>query len=419
MTSLFHRSTLRRALVPATCSAAVLGGIALASPPPGENSSHPDIFMALEKPSKAEQPTTPVPVQLAICLDTSGSMQGLIDSARQKIWEIVNDLALAEPAPDLTVALVTFGNDTHSHENGWVHVQTDFTQDLDLVSERLFALTTNGGTEYVGRVLDSARTQLTWADDPDALRMIVVAGNESADQDDVIPFRKASGDALNAGILVNSIYCGNAEDGIAPGWREVAMLAQGHFASIDHNQGTVVINTPHDKRMIELSATVNTTYIPYNKGAWVAQANQVVQDRNATELNGAAGASRAQTKACGLYSCSSWDLVDACRERDFKLEEVDRAHLPEELRALSLAELRTHVEAMDLKRKQIQNEINDVQKLRQAYIAEEMKRLAIDEKDAFDFAIRKAIRAQAADKGLNWNEIVAANETETIDEGGE
>ncbi len=73
-------------------------------------------------------------VDLAICLDTSGSMRGLLDSARQSIWAIVNDLALAKPAPRLRIALLTFGNDGHSKANGWVRVDTGFTGDLDLVS---------------------------------------------------------------------------------------------------------------------------------------------------------------------------------------------------------------------------------------------------------------------------------------------
>src|SRR4029450_13172878 len=101
-------------------------------------------------------------VDLAICLDTSGSMQGLINAARVKLWEIVNDLALAKPTPKLRVALLTYGNDGHKAENGWVNIHIPFTEDLDAVSKQLFALTTNGGTELVGRVLKAAGEQLQW-----------------------------------------------------------------------------------------------------------------------------------------------------------------------------------------------------------------------------------------------------------------
>jgi hypothetical protein len=97
--------------------------------------------------------TERVPIDLVVCLDTSGSMRGLLDSARQSIWSIVNDLALAEPAPLLRVALLTYGNNGHDKANGWVKLESGFTQDLDLISERLFSQTLNGGTELVGRVL--------------------------------------------------------------------------------------------------------------------------------------------------------------------------------------------------------------------------------------------------------------------------
>ncbi len=126
------------------------------------------------------QPPKQRVVELALCLDTSGSMSGLIDSARQKLWAIVNEIGRAEPAPVLRVALLTFGNNGHEPSDGWVRIESPFTSDLDLISQRLFALTTNGGTEYVGRVHQSAG-RLDWSPADDVLKLIVVAGNESAD----------------------------------------------------------------------------------------------------------------------------------------------------------------------------------------------------------------------------------------------
>ena len=128
-------------------------------------------------------------IELAICLDTSGSMDGLINSARQKLWTIVNDLALAEPTPTFRVALLSYGNDGHNAENGWVKVETPFTEDLDTVSQMLFGLTTNGGTELVGRVVQTSLQELDWHPSAGALRTIFVAGNESADQDDHVAAR--------------------------------------------------------------------------------------------------------------------------------------------------------------------------------------------------------------------------------------
>ena len=196
-------------------------------------------------------------VDLVICLDTSGSMRGLINAARQSIWAIVNDLALSKPEPKLRIALLTFGNQGHQEENGWVNVDSPLTDDLDTVSQKLFALTTNGGEEYVGRVLQTSLDTLHWSTQKDALKIIVVAGNESADQDKECDFRDVCRRAIAEDIIVNSIYCGNPADKLAPVWRDVAMLADGQFAAIDKDHGDVVISTPFDTRLAELSAFVN------------------------------------------------------------------------------------------------------------------------------------------------------------------
>src|SRR5262245_30312138 len=167
----------------------------------------------------------PRPIDLAICLDTSGSMEGLIHAARQKIWSVVSELATAKPAPRLRVALLTYGSPGNDAD-GHVVLQTDFTSDLDLVSEKLFALGTNGGDEYVGRVVARALDGLAWSTGR-GLRLVFVAGNESADQDTAKPFREQASRAATRSVVVNAIYCGGADDGDAAGWRELSLLGKG------------------------------------------------------------------------------------------------------------------------------------------------------------------------------------------------
>lgn len=348
----------------------------------------------------APPPPAPKVVDLAICLDTSGSMSGLINAARQNIWTIVNDLALAKPTPQLRIALLTFGNNDHDKAAGWVAVQTPLTDDLDLVSQKLFALSTNGGDEYVGRVLQASLDQLAWSPDPGALKLIVVAGNEGADQDQEVDFRAMCRRAIGDGIMVNSIYCGSPADQLAPVWREVATLADGQFASIDQDNGTVVIETPFDVKLTELSAGLNETYLPYGpKGQW-GVANQCEQDKNASGLNVAASAQRAMTKASSNYACSSWDLVDASKGEDFKLATVKVEDLPEAMRTMTPEQQVEHIAVMAAKRGEIQQQIADLTAKRDTFAREEMKKRALDTSKSFDFAMRQSIRAQAASKGF-------------------
>jgi len=342
-------------------------------------------------------------VDLAICLDTSGSMNGLIEAAKQKLWSIVNDLALAEPQPVLRVALLTYGNDGHNAEEGWVRLDVPLTTDLDLISQRLFELTTNGGTELVGRVVDKATHALDWSQDPQAMKLIVVAGNESADQDQVIPFRTACKNAITTGVMINSIYCGGQPDPVASGWKEVATLADGHYATIDHNTGLVVVETPFDAQLNALSISVNHTYVPLGDVGRVGWANQVAQDANAESLNGAACASRALTKGGHLYS-KAWDLVELTEAADFDWTTVKDADLPECMRAMDLAARRAYLTELRTKRMEIHRQIAELSKKRDAWVLAYKRLNGLDESKAFDGALRGALRLQAEAKGFKFRE---------------
>ncbi|MBL9118845.1 MAG: VWA domain-containing protein [Phycisphaerae bacterium] len=348
----------------------------------------------------AKQSATPQTIELAICLDTSGSMNGLIDAARTKIWDIVSDLARATPQPKLRVALLTFGNDGHTAENGWTNIDIDFTDNLDMVSEKLFALTTNGGTELVGRVVDRATKGLSWSAGEGSLKILVVAGNESADQDEVVRYYDASKRAIEKMIVVNSIYCGSPSDQLAPAWQDVAKKADGHFAAIDQNNGTVVVETPFDADLTRLSSEINTTYIPFGSaGQWNAD-NQARQDNNAAGANSAAAAQRCVTKGGGLYFNSQWDLVDACKTPDFKLDEVKAEDLPENMRSMTAEARRAFIDEKAKARAEIQKRIQELGDQRATYIATEIAKRNGSDKSAFDRAIRDAIRAQASARGF-------------------
>lgn len=359
------------------------------------------LFAALLACSVQEPAPPPPPVvDLALCLDTSGSMDGLLEAAKTKLWAVVNDLALARPTPRLRVALLTYGNDGHDAAAGWVRVDTGFTEDLDAVSQALFALSTNGGTELVGRVVGTAVERLDWSPGAAGLRLIVVAGNESADQDQETSFRDRCRGAIERGILVNAIYCGGAADPDAAGWQEVARLADGAYANIDANQN-LAIATPFDERMAALSTALNATYVPYGASGAAAWANQSLQDANAVASNSTAAAERAACKVGGLYRCS-WDLVDACRNGQIKLEEVKSEELPEALRGHTREQLQAHLQAQWEQRSGLQMQIQELGVQRDAFLEQELAKLAAAGEASFDAALRAAVRAQAQARGFQF-----------------
>ena len=146
-------------------------------------------------------------IDLVLCLDVSGSMNGLIDSAKIRLWDIVNELARMKPTPNLRVALYSYGATAYPADKGWVRKEVDLTEDLDDVYKMLNALRTGGGDEYVARVTKTALDEQKWSTDKNALKLIFVAGNEPVDQDKQVTLEDVAGNAKRAGVIVNTIYC--------------------------------------------------------------------------------------------------------------------------------------------------------------------------------------------------------------------
>lgn len=339
-------------------------------------------------------------VDLVIALDVSSSMDGLIDSAKQRLWDIVNELAQANPQPDLRMAILTYGNPSYGEQSGYVKIDMPFTRDLDAINKTLFSFGTNGGDEYVSRVVHRSVTDLSWSQDSAALKILFVAGNEPANQDPNIPVGLAAELAINRGIVVNTIYCGDEDDNTVASWREFASLTNGLFASISQNASAVAnIATPMDAELARLNDELNATYVAFGKDGDQYKANQVAQDENAAGMSMPSVVSRTVAKASKLYRNSSWDLLDAL-ESGLSLEEMDAADLPEPMQSLNEEERETYVGELSDKRESVTAEIAELGKQRQAFITKERARRAADTESGLDAAILNGVRELAERKGF-------------------
>jgi hypothetical protein len=184
---------------------------------------------------------------MALLLDTSNSMDGLIDQAKSQLWKIVNEVAAAKSAdgrqPNIKLALYEYGNAGLSSNEGYIRQVSALTEDLDAMSEKLFSLSTNGGNEFCGQVIKTALNQLAWTASNADLKMIFIAGNEPFTLGS-ISYELACGAAKGKGVVVNTIYCGDSNDGIALSWKRGAELTGGTFMSIEQNTRTVYVPTP-------------------------------------------------------------------------------------------------------------------------------------------------------------------------------
>lgn len=359
-------------------------------------------------------------IQVALLLDTSNSMDGLIDQARTQLWKVVGEftsIQLGGKTPTLEVALYEYGNDGLPAQEGFVRLVVPLTGDLDKVSEALFALKTNGGQEFCGRVIDCATRQLTWSASNKDVKCIFIAGNEPFTQGD-LDYRQACKAAATKGVTVNTIFCGNLEEGVQTHWQDGARLADGQFLNIDQNQQIAAAPTPQDKQLAQLGAQLNRTYLPYGdaKKRLEAAQRQAAQDANAAQSAASVAAARIAVKASGLYRNTGWDLVDALNEGKMKLDDLKADELPDALRTLAPTERRAHVEKLAAERKQIQDQINKLNAARKVYLVEQEKKLqaqmsavagtapgaaarpAAAAAPAFERAVIDAVRAEAAKK---------------------
>lgn len=339
-------------------------------------------------------------IRVALLLDTSNSMDGLIDQAKAQLWEIVNELSYARcrnQRPDLQIALYEYGNDNLSSSNGYIRKILGFTTDLDDVSKELFSLTTNGGSEFCGTVIQSSLKELDWGNDDDDLKMIFIAGNEPFTQGNV-DYRDAAAVAKEKDVVVNTIFCGDYRHGVDTHWQDGARLTYGDYMSIDHNRQTVHIDSPYDDLILQLNIKLNNTYVPYGARGKQKVAVQVAQDANAESYGKANAVSRTVSKGSKFYKNSSWDLVDAVEDEEVVISEIAEESLPEELQKLSENELKEYITQKSEEREAIQKEINELNEKRRKFIAEKKK--ATD--NGLEGAMINALKKQAGKKNYTW-----------------
>lgn len=344
-------------------------------------------------------------IMVALLLDTSNSMDGLIDQAKSQLWKIVNEVAAAKSAngkqPNIKLALYEYGNAGLSSHEGYIRQVSALTEDLDAMSEKLFSLSTNGGNEFCGQVIKTALNQLAWSSSNADLKMIFIAGNEPFTLGSV-SYELACGAAKEKGVVVNTIYCGDANDGVALSWKRGAALTGGSFMSIEQNTRTVYVPTPYDDQIAALNDKLNATYVYYGASGEYRKEQQIVQDKNAASYGLANVAERSFCKSSHAYKNSDWDLVDAAKDNEKVITETRSDDLPTEMRTMSMEQRKAYIRQKSEERTNIQAGIQSLNKKRQEYIYKNTSQSSKDK--MLDASMMKAIKEQGKAKNLKWKE---------------
>ena len=339
-------------------------------------------------------------IQLAILLDSSNSMDGLIQQAKEQIWNIINQLAAANKDNNeitLQVALYEYGKSSLAKEQGYLQLLSPLSNDLDFLSEQLMNLRTDGGDEYAGKVILQSIQQLNWSTHKDDLKLILIAGNESFEQGD-ISSEFALNKAQQANIIVNTMFCGDYQQGANLGWQQAAQRANGKYLNIDMNQDIVHIDTPFDQQIAGYGQQLNDTYMGYGNKGVQAKTRQMVQDSNALSSSIAVMAERSVAKASKQYKTQDWDIISLyATDQKKAIQQAKQDN--EQFNELDDKQIKEKLEQLSLKRAELEKKINQLQQQRSSYILEQKQQTDTD----FGSVLLKNIRQQAIDRGYQFN----------------
>ena len=180
-------------------------------------------------------------VEVAFVLDTTGSMGGLLEGAKRKIWSIATAIVDSNPDADIRMGLVAYrdiGDD-------YVTKKVELTTDIQDLYANLLELKARGGGDWpesVNEALDVAVNKLQWTTGGDTRRIVFLVGDAPPHmdyaQDTKYPITLSV--AKQKDIIVNAVLAGDARD-TERVWRDIAQNGNGRFIPIPQDGGQVVI----------------------------------------------------------------------------------------------------------------------------------------------------------------------------------
>jgi Mg-chelatase subunit ChlD len=376
-------------------------------------------YGALCAPSLAEEPDPPPPeeqkekatapkVDVVFVLDTTGSMGGLLEGAKRKIWSIANEIARGKPTPDIRIGLVAY----RDKGDAYVTKKTDLTDDLDGIYKELKGFQAGGGgdtPEHVNAALKEAIEGMSWSAEKGALRVIFLVGDAPPHEDygDAFDHASLAKQAIEKDIIVNAIRCGgNAKTGEV--WEAIAKKAEGTFVTIDQDGGVAAaVKTPFDAELAELGERLGRTRVAF--GGEKARRKLEAKEKDAEDALAAAPedakADRAAAMSKGLAAGGGYleiDLISAIEAGEKKLSDLKDEELPDEMKTMTPEERQAYVDGKLKERDDIRKRIAELDEKRDAHLKAEAEKAG--GKDGFDKAVRKAIQEQAKKKGIAFEE---------------
>ncbi len=331
-------------------------------------------------------------VDVVFVLDTTGSMTGMIEGAKQRIWAIANEIAKGHPAPKVRMGLVAY----RDKGDAYVTKVVDLSDNLDKIYSQLMSFRAEGGgdtPEHVIAGLDDAVEKISWSKDPKTFKVVYLVGDAPPHEDypEAPKLADVMKKAVHRGLIVNTVSCGG-DPNMIEAFTRIARLGEGKLLPVPQDGGMAAVATPYDSELAMLSGKLETTSLAFGGGAARAMAKS--EGSLAASVRGMASAPAAAERAVfkSREGFAESDLAQAVADKKVALKDVKEEDLPDELKNLSAAERQRKLDETIAQRGALQAKLAAVEKRREAYLAKRAGRAARG-------LVRRAARRDAQDGG--------------------
>jgi Mg-chelatase subunit ChlD len=351
----------------------------------------------------AQQVTAPK-IEIVFCLDATGSMSGLIATAKEKIWEIVTRLTQTDPAPEIKVGMVFY----RDKGDAFVTKFCPLTTDIDSIYGVLLSMTASGGgdtPESVNQALNEAVSKMKWSQGNAAYKTIFVVGDcpPHMDYQDDVKYTASCAEAKQKSIFINTIKLGHECRDAIPHFQSMASLTKGEYIQIEQNATDVIVKTPYDDSVNYYSRRIDASMIYYGS-AEVREYNTERKDKSVVFYETGTVTSNADRAEYNNSSSgkSNWygtnELLLDLTEGKITVDSLKKEMLPDSLAKMEKEELKIELEKKEKERKANLAHLDRLTKARASYLAEERSKAKT--KSGFSERVYVIVQAQAKGVGV-------------------
>lgn len=345
-------------------------------------------------------------VQVVFALDATGSMSGLIGTAKDKIWSIASSFA-QDTTTEVEVGLVFY----RDKGDKFITKKIQLSKDLDDVYEQLMTIEADGGgdaPESVNRGLHEAITLMQWAHDTSTFKSIFLVGDcpPHMDYRDDVKYPESCKLAKEKDIIINTILMGS--DGLTMKiWKEIAKCAQGEYMQINMDANNLAITTPYDDRIADVSSQIDGTRLYYGSAEQKQkqEIKKIQSDKLHSSLSSSTAARRAEyntnTKSGKTAYMGDHELLNDYKEKKVEISKLPSAQLPESIQKLTDVQRKQYLDKLLKQRDSLQKEMEVLIAQRKTFVEQELRKKSKEEvRESFDNKVYENVRKQASKKNI-------------------